>query len=108
MSALLSEDLIPLGVAANLFPGARGADRVNPATVFRWCTRGTRTPDGQVVKLECLRVGSRLLTSRQAVVRYVANLTGSIPGTNRSSPRTPSEKARSSEAAAAALKKLGA
>ena len=108
MSGLLQEDLIPLSVAANLFPGARGADRLSPATVFRWCTRGTRTPDGQVVKLESIRLGCRLLTTRQAITRYVTRLTHPSSLSDAPPIRTPSERARRSADAAATLKKLGA
>jgi hypothetical protein len=104
----MGEELIPLGVAANYFPGARGADRVNPATVFRWCVRGTRTADGRLVKLESLRVGCRLLTSRQAVIRYVERLSMSPPRPHQSPGRSPTETTRSSEAAAAELKRMGA
>jgi hypothetical protein len=68
-AGLLTEELIPLAAAAKLFPGARGAARVNPAIVHRWCIKGTRSPDGRVVKLEFVRAGSRILTSRQAVVQ---------------------------------------
>ena len=104
---LLTEDLIPLPKVAAQFPGTRGATRINPATVYRWCTRGSRTPDGRVVRLEHVRVGSRVLTSREAVGRYVAALSSSVAPTV-TAVRTPTVRNRSSEAAAAALRELGA
>ena len=42
---------------------------------MRWITRGTRTPDGRVVKLEAVRAGSRWLTTAEAVGRYIERLT---------------------------------
>ncbi len=104
---LLDEDLLPLAAAARLFPGARGAARVNPATVHRWCAKGTRTPDGRVVKLEWVRVGCRVLTSRQAVARYVAALSAP-PESTEIPTRTPLARKRAADTAAAALRAMGA
>ncbi len=104
---LLAEELISLAAAARLFPGARGAVRVNPATVHRWCTKGTRTPDGNVVKLEFVRAGCRVLTSRQAVARYVAALSVA-PESAEIPTRSPLARKRAADAAAAALKAMGA
>lgn len=105
-NALLGEQLISLGEAARVFPGARGADRINPSTVLRWCRKGVRTATG-VVRLDSLRAGSRVFTTREAVSRFVASL--SSPGRrDEGESRTPTARRRAADAAAAALDAAGA
>lgn len=55
-------------------PGHRGADRINASTVFRWITRGVKTPGG-VIRLEADRVGNGWRTSLEAIARFTAKLT---------------------------------
>ncbi len=104
---LLTEDVISLAAAGKLFPGSRGADRVNPSTVFRWATKGVRTAAG-VVKLESFRAGSRVFTTKQAVERFVAALSAPTEPIATPVVRTPSARRKAADAAAEALKKLGA
>lgn len=106
---LLTETPLPLSAVARTFPGARGAARINPTTVWRWCTKGTRTPDGRRVRLEYFRLGSRVMTTSEAVRRYVAALTGAPADAAPTPPtRTPTDRQRSSERAEAELRRLGA
>ena len=104
---LLTEDVISLAAAGKLFPGSRGADRVNPSTVYRWTIQGVRTPAG-VVRLESLRGGSRVFTTRQAVVRFVTALSAPAEPTAAPLVRTPSARRKAADAAAEALKAAGA
>lgn len=66
-SKLLSEDVISLSDAAkeigSLLPGERGP---HIATMHRWVLRGIKG-----TKLESLRVGAKVYTSRQAVTRFL-------------------------------------
>jgi hypothetical protein len=77
---LLVEDLITLSQAARMFPAARGAGRANPATIWRHARQGVLLPDGRRVFLAAAKHGSRWLTSRQAVARFVAELTAAANG----------------------------
>ena len=89
----------------------RANGTVDPSTVFRWLTKGMRTADGLVVKLEAVRVGGRWLTSRGAVSRFVATLTAAADPTSAATtptPRTPAARNRASEKAAESLKRMGA
>ena len=104
---LLAEDVISLAAAGKLFPGSRGADRLNPSTVYRWTVQGVRTPAG-VVKLESLRGGSRVFTTKQAVERFVAALSAPAEPTLAPPVRNPSARQKAADAAAEALKKMGA
>jgi hypothetical protein len=101
---------LSLSAAGRLFPGHRGGESVDPSTVFRWVTKGARTPGGNVVKLEAVRVGVRWLTSRGAVARFVAALTDAATPTSTvpiPTLHTPATR-RASEKAAEKLKAMGA
>lgn len=97
-----------LSTAGRRFPGVRGNAGVDPSTVFRWVTQGTKATDGSRVKLEAVRVGGRWLTSDQAIARFVAALTGGATAAETPAPRQPSARQRSSEAAAKQLEQMGA
>ena len=91
--------------------GAAGGVAIDPSTVFRWVTRGTRTTTGQIVKLEAVRVGGRWLTSRGAVARFVAALTEAADSTSAPTPpvsRNPAAHRRANDRAVAKLKSMGA
>ena len=97
---------LSLSAAGKLFPGHRGGEAVDPSTVFRWRTTGSRAANGSIVKLESVRVGGRWLTSRGAVSRFVAALTSaSTPDATSTPPppRTPNQRRKASERAEAAL-----
>jgi hypothetical protein len=104
---LLTEDVISLAAAGKLFPGSRGADRVNPSTVYRWTIKGVCSANG-LIKLESFRAGSRVFTTKQAVERFVAALSAPVEPVAAPAVRTPSARQKAAEAAAEALKKLGA
>ncbi len=104
---LLTEDVISLAAAGKLFPGSRGAHRVNPSTVYRWTIQGVSTPTG-VVRLESLRAGSRVFTTKQAIERFVTALSAPTEPTVAPLVRTPSARRKAADAAAEALKKAGA
>lgn len=106
-ASLLTESPTPISAVAREIPGARGAKCVNPSTVWRWCTQGTRTPDGRRVRLEYYRIGSRVMTTREAVARFVAKL--SAHETVDDTPtRTPSERRKADKRAEAELRAMGA
>ena len=62
---ILSEDMISLQEARNELAGFFGR-RPDKATVYRWCLRGV---DG--TRLEHVRIGGRIITSRQALTRFI-------------------------------------
>lgn len=102
---------LSLSAAGRLFPGHRENSTVDPSTVFRWLTKGMRTEDGRVVKLEGVRVGARWVTTRGGIARFVAVLTAAAnPTSVSSSPlsRKSSTRRRAAQMAAEELKKLGA
>jgi hypothetical protein len=111
LAEIQSGEGLSLSAAGRLFPGHRGGASVDPSTVFRWVTKGTKTARGQVVKLEAVRVGTRWLTSRGAVARFVAALTAasdSAPAAAPPTTRTPAARRRAVEKAVTTLEAMGA
>ncbi len=62
----LNEELLSVAEAAKILPG-----RPNVATVWRWISRGCKG-----IRLEVFRSGGRTYTSRQALERFSARLSG--------------------------------
>ena len=66
---VLTEDVITLQDARRELIPFLGR-RVDNTTLYRWCLRGVGG-----VKLEHVRLGNRILTSRQAITRFIENRT---------------------------------
>jgi hypothetical protein len=96
---------IGLAAVAKKFPG-RGGGSVNAATVFRWCTSGCRGTNSDRVRLEHVRVGSRIVTSWPAVERFIVELTGSSNEV-AAPPRTRGEQKRAADRAGSELGRMG-
>jgi len=65
---LCDENLLSLTEAAKCLPAVDGR-RHTPAALYRWCRRGING-----VRLEYVRVGGTLATSREALRRFFAAL----------------------------------
>lgn len=72
---VLAEDVITLTQARTMLAQDMGY-RVDKSTVCRWVNRGVGG-----VKLEAARVGNSLLTSRQALSRFIVARTEKTVGT---------------------------
>ena len=102
----LDETRITLSQAASRRPGARGCDRIHPATLTRWLLRGVKSLSGQLVRLEAERLGCRWVTSEAALSRFTEAL--STQPIQQSPPRSPSQRQRAAEAAGKRLAEAGA
>jgi hypothetical protein len=103
---LLCENLISLAQAARRFPPARLGRPVSASTVWRWCRKGVRLRSGVVVRLECVRVGGRWLSSTQALGRFAARQTPALEDNPPPPSRSPGRRQRDSERAGEALERL--
>jgi hypothetical protein len=65
----LSEDIRSLTNATKLLPSRRGDRPPHVSCLFRWAKHGLRG-----VRLETIRVGGTLCTSREALERFFARL----------------------------------
>jgi hypothetical protein len=108
--------LLPLGHVPRLpwLPPRRGGSRLNIATAYRWATRGVLARDGATrVRLRVVRVGDVLCTADVWLREFFDALTNHDPAlatdTSSSAPavRTPTQRRRAAERAAAELEKVG-
>ena len=67
---LLTEDVIALSQVRNFLPKIEGGKRPHASTIWRWSLRGIGG-----VKLETAKIGSQIVTSKQAVTRFIAATT---------------------------------
>lgn len=65
--SLASEEKIHLKRAAKLTP-----EPVHPSAPWRWMRRGILARNGERIYLEGVRVGGKLMTSKQAMERFFA------------------------------------
>src|SRR5262245_66461341 len=76
-ATLLAERLIPVYDVPKYVPPSRSGRRLHRAAVWRWVSKGLPGPNEIRVRLEAVRIGRRWITSREAVARFVARITGS-------------------------------
>ena len=112
LSMLLSEIQegkgLSLAAAVRPLPAHRGSGRVNPATAFRWVTKGVKVPGGGVVKLMAARVGGRFLTTPGAVARFLTETTVAACPQGAPGPQSPAARMRASRKAEQELIRRGA
>lgn len=80
---LQNEKIITFGRAAELLPQVNGK-RVHSTSVWRWARKGLRG-----VRLDCLRIGGRFVTSMEAVERFTEALANVPVGPVDSASRRP-------------------
>jgi hypothetical protein len=103
---ILTEGPIGMSAAARLYGSFRGGRPTHPTTPTRHHLHGVILPDGQVVRLEAVRIAGRLMTSRAAVARFIAAQQIEQPPATPPT-RSPSARRRASEAAAEHLARAG-
>ena len=107
MLDLTAEETLTLAELVKMVPPARSGKRCHLSTVLRWILKGSKAPDGSMVKLEAARLGGRWLTSREALHRFSERLTPRLDGEAQPAPSGPAKQHRASDRAAAELDKLG-
>lgn len=98
-----NEELLTLTAASKVLPSLDGK-RIHPSTLWRWCHKGSRG-----IYLEFVRLGTRILTSVEALNRFMVARTAveSVP-TQHKRKRTPASRKRAVDAAYDELKERGA
>lgn len=86
------ETVYPLKEAAGFLPRRRAGRKTHPATLFRWHSPGLRG-----VRLEVIRVGGSLCTSREALQRFFDRLTEADSPASGAVPQRPISAARQRE-----------
>jgi hypothetical protein len=85
------ESVRSLRDAAKLLPSIRLGRPVTFQCVFRWVVEGCRGPDGQIVRLEAVRLGGRWVTSMEALQRFAEALTPRLPRSLQAPPAVPTQ-----------------
>src|SRR5262245_48065203 len=99
-----TEQLYSLSVAITWAPPARRGRRQHISTWVRWILRGVRLPDGTLLRLPAVRIGSRWMVSREAWGRWIAAQTPPLDDAPApSSTPTPTRRRAAAERAAAEL-----
>jgi hypothetical protein len=106
ITRLLAEGFIGSAAAARLLGQLKGGRPVHPGTIARWVLRGVRTGDGRTVRLEAARVSGKFVTSKPAIIRFLADQ--QAHHTASAIPRSPRERDRVSDAAGRRLEDAGA
>jgi hypothetical protein len=104
---LTVEPLLSLTSASRLIPPGRNGKRTALSTLLRWVLRGAKAPDGQLVRLEAVRLGGRWVTSKAALQRFAEKLTPQFAGGPAVPPRSPAARERASDRAARELEAAG-
>jgi hypothetical protein len=107
MIDLATKSLLSLAQAAKILPAGRNGKKAHPATIFRWIAKGAKDPDGQLVRLDGLRVGGRWLTSKEALQRFAERLTPELDRQPAFHVRTARQRQLASERAGRELERLG-
>ena len=102
-----AEALLSLNAAARIMPAGRNGSACSLGAVLRWVLCGSRSPSGELVRLEAIRMGGRWLTSREALQRFAERLTPSLDGEAAPTPRTTRQRQRAAERATKKLESMG-
>jgi hypothetical protein len=95
-----------LAAAARTLPGHRKGTSCDPSTLWRWGRKGVKRPDGVIVYLELARLGSKWVTSLEALQRFSDRLT-TPPDDPSAAPQTPAHRQREADRAGRELDNLG-
>ena len=104
---LLLESVLSLAQGARELPPLRAGRPVHPTALWRWSKYGVNTPVGKI-KLETVNLAGRVVTSREAIRRFLfsvakAKAGGLVSTTAESPPRADRDHA----AAKAKLDRIG-
>jgi hypothetical protein len=106
---ILGEGALGMSAVARRLGKFRDGRATHPSTPTRWVRDGIELPDGRRLHLEAVVVSGRLVTSWQAVLRFIA---AQQPPNQANNPsvfvRSPTQRRQASDAAAEAMRQLGA
>jgi hypothetical protein len=103
---LATETTFPLPQASKYLPNGRRGRPVHFTTLLRWVLDGVVGPAGQRIRLEAIRLGSKWVTSKEALQRFAEALTPAVDEP-LPTPRTPISRQKASERAAKELERMG-
>ena len=106
VNRILSEEKISTSLAGQIVGANTGGSPIHKSTIVRWCLKGVKLSDGRRVYLDHIRAVGRIVTSREALVRFLAEQSA-LPTSDTPAIRTPTQRSKASERAAKELEALG-
>ena len=100
---LTTEGLVGVSHAARMVGTFRCGKPTHPSTVTRWMLTGVTLPGGRRLRLEHLRLNGRLVTSRPALLRFIAAQQTDVPPEREILPRSPTQRRHRSQNAGSEL-----
>ncbi len=73
---VFQETVFIFAEATKKLPNGRHGNKLHVSVLYRWANGGLRSKDGQVVRLEMVKIGGRAHTSQEALQRFFDRLTG--------------------------------
>ena len=73
---VFQEAVISFEEATKRLPKGRHGKKLHVSVLYRWVNGGLRSKDGQIVRLEMVKIGGRAHTSQEALQRFFDRLTG--------------------------------
>jgi hypothetical protein len=104
---ILDEGALGMAQAARFFGSYRSGRPTHPSTLTRWCLDGIRLRNGRRLRLEHIRIGERLLTSKAAVLRFLTQQQDASSIPEPPTLRSPAERKRANAKAEAELEASG-
>lgn len=104
---ILAEGPIGMSAVARLCGTYRAGRPTHPSTVTRWAIQGVRLEDGRILKLASIRLGTRLASSKPALIRFLAAQQPNAPDAVTEANRAPSARQKAADVAAEQLDKMG-
>jgi hypothetical protein len=104
---IITEGAIGMAETARLLGTFRGGRPCHTSTPTRWCLSGVRLADGRILRLEHYRQAGRLMTSRAAVLRFLAAQQDPATLAAAAQPRTPAARKRAAKSVEDELTDMG-
>ncbi len=73
---VFQETVFSFAEAIRKLPNGCQNKRLHVSVLYRWVNAGLRSKDGQIVRLEMVKIGGRAYTSQEALQRFFDRLTG--------------------------------
>ena len=103
-----AETTLSLAAAAKVIPPGRNGKCTHLSTILRWIISGVKNPSGMRIRLEAVRMGSRWVTSWEALRRFSDRLTPKFEDAPPAQvPRSPAARQKADDWAAQKLDTMG-
>ncbi len=104
---IMSEGALGMTEIAKLSGVFRSGKLTHPATITRWCQDGVTLPNGKKLRLEHYRQCGRLISSKQALIRFLEAQQDQAATASMNAPRSASARSKASKKAESELSAMG-